>query len=746
MVTEGKKAMPVFQVSSRIVQLTGPVKKRPTGVRRWRYFFLRLAVGGLIIAAVSTLLGLARLSFLFFLLLPVFVSILISRTYLYNRKVFLFRACLALLYFSAVTGLELLTHSPRTQEIIVVTTTLALAVLFEPARNYIQAFFEQRFHLRNDEAIRAVEAFISTLREEIDLDKVRDGLLNVVQQTMQPQAVSVWVRKTVQRDPESSQSASGLDESSEQVQHDAHTDTYTDAHTQEAQVLAGEKPTSAECVERAVAGDDPLLAYAPGHPGVVEVERLQLDSHVLQHLKANQVEIALPLVSQGELIGLLTLGSRLNGKEYAREDRILLNTLATQVAPALRVAQLVQAQQEQMRERERIEQELRTAQAIQQAFLPKDIPLVAGWQLVPYYQPAREVGGDFYDFFLLEDGWLGLAIGDVTGKGIPAALVMATVHTMLRSAVQGMIPPGQVLARVNDLLAAEIPAGMFVTCFYALLDPKSGRLRYANAGHEPPYRRHAGSATELSATGMPLGLMPGTRYDEYEAALAPGESLLFYSDGLVEAHNPRREMFGFPRLQTLLAEHSNGTPLIDFVLGELQSFTGQGWEQEDDVTLMMLQRTAQLLSMNDQPGEQDGLNLLLEWTVASVPGNEQQAMERVAEVVLPLHLRDERLADLKMAVAEAVMNAMEHGNAYQPDKVVAIQVLASQTSIVVRIRDQGEGHPIPETIATPDLDAKLAGLQTPYGWGLFLIKNLVDELHVTNDEHSHMLELIMRRE
>ena len=731
MVTEGKKAMPVFQVSSRIVQLTGPVKKRPTGVRRWRYFFLRLAVGGLIIAAVSTLFGLARLSFLFFLLLPVFVSILISRTYLYNRKIFLFRACLALLYFSAVTGWELLTHSPGTQEIIVVTTTLALAVLFEPARNYIQAFFEQRFHL---------------LREEIDLDKVRDGLLNVVQQTMQPQAVSVWVRKTVQRDPESSQSASGLDESSEQVQHDAHTDTYTDAHTQEAQVLAGEKPTSAECVERAVAGDDPLLAYAPGHPGVVEVERLQLDSHVLQHLKANQVEIALPLVSQGELIGLLTLGSRLNGKEYAREDRILLNTLATQVAPALRVAQLVQAQQEQMRERERIEQELRTAQAIQQAFLPKDIPLVAGWQLVPFYQPAREVGGDFYDFFLLEDGWLGLAIGDVTGKGIPAALVMATVHTMLRSAVQGMISPGQVLARVNDLLAAEIPAGMFVTCFYALLDPKSGRLRYANAGHEPPYRRHAGSATELSATGMPLGLMPGTRYDEYEAALAPGESLLFYSDGLVEAHNPRREMFGFPRLQTLLAEHSNGTPLIDFVLGELQSFTGQGWEQEDDVTLMMLQRTAQLLSMNDQPEELDGLNLLLEWTVASVPGNEQQAMERVAEVVLPLHLRDERLADLKMAVAEAVMNAMEHGNAYQPDKVVAIQVLASQTSIVVRICDQGEGHPIPETIATPDLDAKLAGLQTPYGWGLFLIKNLVDELQLTNDEHSHMLELIMRRE
>src|ERR1700726_2913549 len=213
MVTEGKKAMPVFQISSRIVPQTGPVKKRPMGVSRWRYFTLRLAVGGLIIATLATLLGRAGLSSLFFLLLPVVVSILTTRSYLYNRRVFLFRTGLALLYFSAVTGWELLTHSPRTLEIIVVTTTLTLAVLFEPARNYIQAFFEQRFHLRNDEAIKAVEAFTSTLREEIDLDKVRDGLLNVVQQAMQPQAVSVWVRKTVQPDAESSQSLPGLGES-----------------------------------------------------------------------------------------------------------------------------------------------------------------------------------------------------------------------------------------------------------------------------------------------------------------------------------------------------------------------------------------------------------------------------------------------------------------------------------------------------------------------------------------------------
>ncbi len=422
------------------------------------------------------------------------------------------------------------------------------------------------------------------------------------------------------------------------------------------------------------------------------------------------------------------------------------NQMAQQLVESIARQQTLIERDARREERSRIEQEMRTAQLIQQSLLPKEQPALAGWQIVTYYQSAREVGGDLYDFLPFKDGRLGLVIGDVADKGMPSALVMASTRSMLRAAVQVIDSPGEVLARVNDLLYADTPPQMFVTCFYAVLDPVSGKLRYANAGHDLPYRQHAGSVRELRATGMPLGLMPGMRYEEKEVIIACDENVLFYSDGLVEAHNPRREMFGFPRLQALLAEHSDGASLIDFLLNELKRFTGEGWEQEDDMTLLSLQRTAQLLSMNDQPGEQDGLNLLLEWTVASMPGNEQQAMERVAEVVLPLHLPDERLADLKMAVAEAVMNAMEHGNAYQPDKVVAIQVLASQTSIVVRICDQGEGHPIPETIATPDLDAKLAGLQTPYGWGLFLIKSLVDELHVTNDEHSHMVELIMRRE
>ncbi len=250
---------------------------------------------------------------------------------------------------------------------------------------------------------------------------------------------------------------------------------------------------------------------------------------------------------------------------------------------------------QEMRRREFLEQEMRLARSIQQASLPKEVPEVEGWQIASYYQPAREVGGDFYDIFELDDGRLGLVAGDATGKGVAAALVMASARSMLRAVAQalGSSSPADVLARVNDSLVTDIlPPNMFVTCFYAILDPKSGALSYANAGHDLPYLHRNGEAEELRARGMPLGLMPGMGYEEKEITLQAGEAALFYSDGLVEAHDLKGEMFGFPRLRELVAEHGEETALEDFLLEELYSFVGEGWEQEDDITLVTLRRAA----------------------------------------------------------------------------------------------------------------------------------------------------------
>jgi serine phosphatase RsbU (regulator of sigma subunit) len=245
-------------------------------------------------------------------------------------------------------------------------------------------------------------------------------------------------------------------------------------------------------------------------------------------------------------------------------------------------------------ERERIEQELRVARQIQRSLLPEATPELYGWQFATYYKPAREVGGDFYDFLELEDGRLGLVVGDATGKGMPAALVMATTRGMLRAVAQSLDSPGEVLAWVNNALYPDIPSEMFVTCFYAILDPGSCTLSYANAGHDLPYQWHRGDAEELRARGMPLGLMPEMSYQEGEAVLREGDCVLFYSDGLVEAHNPRREMFGFPRLRVLVAEHGEEKPLGNLLLEELYSFVGEEWEQEDDITLLTLKRSASL--------------------------------------------------------------------------------------------------------------------------------------------------------
>ena len=294
-------------------------------------------------------------------------------------------------------------------------------------------------------------------------------------------------------------------------------------------------------------------------------------------------------------MGLAPSGERIT-MEYIYVSRVAEGKIVEERGVRDASAVWQQRLQQERIERERVEQELRVARSIQQASLPDEVPTLEGWQIAPFYQPAREVGGDFYDFFELEDGRLGIVVGDATGKGVPAALVMASTRSMLRAVAQalGSSSPGDVLGRVNDALVTDIPPNMFVTCFYCILDPKSGSLTYANAGHDLPYLHRNGAAEELRATGMPLGLMPGMGYEEKEITLQAGEAALFYSDGLVEAHNPKGEMFGFPRLRALVAEHGKERSVGDLLLEELYSFVGEGWEQEDDITLLTLRCSAPL--------------------------------------------------------------------------------------------------------------------------------------------------------
>ena len=269
----------------------------------------------------------------------------------------------------------------------------------------------------------------------------------------------------------------------------------------------------------------------------------------------------------------------------------------------------LQAAQAQIIEAERLERDLLIASQVQAGLLPQEIPAIAGWELAATWKPARQVSGDFYDFIPLPDGRWGLVVADATDKGMPAALVMATTRSVLRSVVtaacrrfcRGRLPredrisPAGLLTQTNQLLYPDMALNMFITCLLVVIDPRSGEMQVCNAGHNLPYLRTADGVEKLRVTGLPLGLFPDIVYEDRTWTIAPGEALLMYSDGLVEAHDPSGEMFDYPRLEELLEYCTQVAPLqgddlIQFLLSSLLSFTGPGWEQEDDVTLLSIYR------------------------------------------------------------------------------------------------------------------------------------------------------------
>lgn len=476
---------------------------------------------------------------------------------------------------------------------------------------------------------------------------------------------------------------------------------------------------------------DPLATLLVSRSEPVSLTGLALESPALEALRAAGVVLVVPLVVDEELLGTINLGSRRSEQEYSTDDRSLLATLASQLAPAIRLAGLARRQEEEAARRERIDQELRVAGVIQQTLLPRDLPDLPGWELRAFYRPAREVGGDFYDVVSLDDGKVVVLEGDVTDKGVPAALVMATCRSALRSATERSDDPAEILRMTNDALVDDIPETMFVTCFCGVID--DDKIRFANAGHPLPLLLDGTAVTAIRATGMPLGMLPNSTYEVVEVPVPMGGALVITSDGVAEAHGADGSMYGFDRVARVVAEADD--PLSAMV-DDVDRFAPI---QEDDITIVLLRRRASAAAAATTFG-----STLLELRLSSKPGVEREAMEQVVRVATDAGMAESRARKLGTAVAEAIMNAAEHGNRFDPELEVEVVVDDVGDALRVNVGDQGSVA-VPD-VEVPDLGAKIAGDQSPRGWGRFLIGQLVDHVEDRRAEGRHVLTITMGKE
>jgi sigma-B regulation protein RsbU (phosphoserine phosphatase) len=297
-----------------------------------------------------------------------------------------------------------------------------------------------------------------------------------------------------------------------------------------------------------------------------------------------------PLVVGDRSIGALMIETR--QPRLLNEDEVrFLRLMANQAAIAIEKARL---HREEI-ERHRLEQELAVGQQIQLSMLPKDCPVVPGWEFAAVYQAARQVGGDFYDFFELpgEPGRLGIVIADVADKGVPAALMMALSRTIIRTIALGGRSPSSALMRANELILNDSRSSLFVTAFYATLDTHSGRLTYANAGHNRPLwlQVRSGEIQEVTARGIALGVLEDIELEEREIDVAPGDLLVFYTDGVTEAMNTSGQQFDGERLRAAVAANSDASAqqILLAVMDAVRAFVGDT-PQSDDLTLFVAKR------------------------------------------------------------------------------------------------------------------------------------------------------------
>jgi sigma-B regulation protein RsbU (phosphoserine phosphatase) len=396
-----------------------------------------------------------------------------------------------------------------------------------------------------------------------------------------------------------------------------------------------------------------------------------------------------------------------------------------------------------------IRRELEVASRLQQSILPKRFPTTPNFEIYANMRPAKEVGGDFYDFFEISPTRVGLVIADVSGKGIAAALFMAVSHTLLRASALAGLNPGDCLARVNDLLAADNDATMFVTVFYGVLDVTTGEILYANGGHNPPcVVGAAGTAPPLEGTGgMALGVFQGAAFGEKRFVLAPGDAVFLYTDGVTEAFNADDVPFGNERLAECLADSNRASPqtLLGDVTRAVAQFVGET-EQADDITCLALSFAEPVRGIAGEasgvkarveadaaPGAEQELSVVLKNDLGEIPVL-AEAVERFGDAhAWPMKL----VLDLNLALEELITNTISYGYADPDEHRISVSLRIADDTVVVDIEDDAKPFD-PFTAPKPDIHASLED-RAIGGLGVHIVKTLMDGVnHSYADGRNHV--------
>jgi sigma-B regulation protein RsbU (phosphoserine phosphatase) len=298
--------------------------------------------------------------------------------------------------------------------------------------------------------------------------------------------------------------------------------------------------------------------------------------------------IAVPMMAKSELRGVLTVYNKKDGKPFAEDDQRLLAIIAGQSGQVVENARLYEKEKTLVK----MQEEVRLAARIQTELLPKSGPNIAGYDIVGRTIPAQEVGGDYFDFIPIDDNRMAFCLGDVTGKGLPASLLMANLQATLRGQTLTTGSPKTCLERSNQLLYQSTSPEKFATLFYAILDLQNHQIHYSNAGHDTPYLCCGNAATKrLKIGGIPLGMLPDFTYEQESVQLEDDSILVAYSDGVTEAMNAQEDMFGEERIAAVIDQHKQApaSEIIDHLVSAVKTFAA-GHPQSDDITVVVMRR------------------------------------------------------------------------------------------------------------------------------------------------------------